>query len=924
MFRRKYQRKSGLTRTLVALLALVMLASVCFPAMRVSAVEEEPVQTEQPQSNDPQTLTEPEAEEQQSLGDPTVIVGDSTETEIQDDTQDAITIVASEQVDVEEQITTFAFRPTEGNGSHIEIEVYPAEDVTVNIDGKTYTMKIGFVTQDQYDRLSAYEKSQRQYIVVNKDSFEITATKGGKPFTDFSSGTFGNGNGSTKTSLTVKYGVNNSGRFPTGTVSDPVTYIITTKNIKIQVPGFDTPIPVTLSKKITYWETDNHCPGATSKSQGIFAGNMSGIDVALSATEIGNAITKGKLGLEKIVVDENGDAITDSGVAFEFTVQHWSDGSGFTKGQYAAFTNNVYSGPSDNQSAVSVQAGQTVILTDLPVGTYRITELQQSGYIVTDAEGNATNDYTKDYTIESKGDDKIPIVSFTNKKLTNQAGISIQKTADGLAANLNYPNPTVTIYTYKDGIKGESVWSGELTANGDRLYLSATLPAGTYLIEETGHTVTGYNCDTTLAGAQEINGLIFSVTGGSRYDLTVHNAYTAIPPESEDTVYIQVQKTFIGLTDAQINALKDSFTITVTDEDGNEYTLKLTDSGVVQNGTTFTWNLSGLNSGTYTVSESGETVEDYDVDTAGTGEITTAESQIVFTRIDDETSCAGKEINVGTVDFVIVKLTDGYFIWTQNTLSANKRSACMEFISNNKNQGGLGYNPEATADNCHFFSGDKLTDEDGLYFREGIVRYDKTNGTLYFDASKQWTMCVWGTYTVTDNDAEVSITNTYTPSTTSVTITKEVKGNMGDPNKSFTFTVTLTGGTMKDGTYDAAGGSVAYTVSENGTKVSFSLADGQKVVLKDVPLNAILTVTETNVDAYSVTINGGTPVKAQGAVGSAEKGNITVTKDLTIAVINENDANIDTGITMDSVPYVLLLAMAVIGGGVLLSKRRVY
>ena len=34
---RKYQRKRGFERTLVMLLALVMLASVCFPAMRVNA-----------------------------------------------------------------------------------------------------------------------------------------------------------------------------------------------------------------------------------------------------------------------------------------------------------------------------------------------------------------------------------------------------------------------------------------------------------------------------------------------------------------------------------------------------------------------------------------------------------------------------------------------------------------------------------------------------------------------------------------------------------------------------------------------------------------------------------------------------------------------------------------------------------------------
>ena len=87
-------------------------------------------------------------------------------------------------------------------------------------------------------------------------------------------------------------------------------------------------------------------------------------------------------------------------------------------------------------------------------------------------------------------------------------------------------------------------------------------------------------------------------------------------------------------------------------------------------------------------------------------------------------------------------------------------------------------------------------------------------------------------------------------------------------------------------------------------------------------MNATLRVTETNVDSYAVTIDGST-VKDKGVTGDASK-DVTVTGDITVEVVNENEALIDTGITMDSIPYVLLLALSVIGGGVLLSKRRVY
>ena len=160
-------------------------------------------------------------------------------------------------------------------------------------------------------------------------------------------------------------------------------------------------------------------------------------------------------------------------------------------------------------------------------------------------------------------------------------------------------------------------------------------------------------------------------------------------------------------------------------------------------------------------------------------------------------------------------------------------------------------------------------------------------------------------------------------STASVTIKKVVKGNMGDPNKSFSFTVTLTDGTMTAGEYTAADGSVEYTVSEGGTKISFSLSHDQSVILQNVPLDAKLTVTENGADAYEVKIDG-VKVKDKGQEGSASK-EITVTEGKTITVENRNEATIDTGIVTDSIPYILLLTMAVIGAGVLLlNKRRVF
>lgn len=264
------------------------------------------------------------------------------------------------------------------------------------------------------------------------------------------------------------------------------------------------------------------------------------------------------------------------------------------------------------------------------------------------------------------------------------------------------------------------------------------------------------------------------------------------------------------------------------------------------------------------------------------------------------------DTNTSKTTIIVAKKGGSYVVWTYYPLTPGEQSLILESL-----EGLQGENVRDS--NCTFFYGI------GAHSNGMTI----TESEITFDGKSSWSYYYSGTYTPATASATTStITNTL--STATVTITKQVKGNMGDPNKSFPFTVTLTDGTMTGGTYPAADGSVAYTVTDNGTKVSFSLTGGQQVVLKDVPLNAKLTVTETNADAYEVKIDG-VKVKDKGQEGSASKSDITVTEGKTITVENRNEATIDTGIVTDSIPYILLLTMAVIGAGVLLlNKRRVF
>ena len=174
---------------------------------------------------------------------------------------------------------------------------------------------------------------------------------------------------------------------------------------------------------------------------------------------------------------------------------------------------------------------------------------------------------------------------------------------------------------------------------------------------------------------------------------------------------------------------------------------------------------------------------------------------------------------------------------------------------------------------------------------------------------------------------------------TDVTITKQVTGLLGDTNKEFAFSATVTnGGDDITSQIDA--------VDENGSKVdlsSFKLKHNQKITLKDVPVGATVTVTEIAPGAhYKVTATGYTgeqdgsnnvsftyiTVKSADAVETAsETGAETAMAVVTavdaddIVVTNHATLKPDTGVLLDTLPYIVILAV-VAGGGILLMLRK--
>lgn len=134
----------------------------------------------------------------------------------------------------------------------------------------------------------------------------------------------------------------------------------------------------------------------------------------------------------------------------------------------------------------------------------------------------------------------------------------------------------------------------------------------------------------------------------------------------------------------------------------------------------------------------------------------------------------------------------------------------------------------------------------------------------------------------------------YVPATYTLTITKEVSGNMLSHNDSFGFTVS---------------GNVAEADK------SFTLKHGETKTIT-VTVGDEITITEASGN-YTTTYQIGS-----GAVQEGNVATITVSGDETISFVNTRNVTIDTGVILDTLPYILILAVVVIGVAALTKRRR--
>lgn len=161
----------------------------------------------------------------------------------------------------------------------------------------------------------------------------------------------------------------------------------------------------------------------------------------------------------------------------------------------------------------------------------------------------------------------------------------------------------------------------------------------------------------------------------------------------------------------------------------------------------------------------------------------------------------------------------------------------------------------------------------------------------------------------------------YVPASANLTISKTVTGKLGDTNKAFTFTITKADGTAANIT------NTNIEISEaDRAKVEwkgngqFTLKDGASITFKNLPSGEYKILEEDYTgEKYETSWQIGTDGEVQEKNSTAT---VTIgTTEQTVHFTNHRTLEPDLGVLLDTLPYIVILAV-VAGGGILLMLRK--
>ena len=216
--------------------------------------------------------------------------------------------------------------------------------------------------------------------------------------------------------------------------------------------------------------------------------------------------------------------------------------------------------------------------------------------------------------------------------------------------------------------------------------------------------------------------------------------------------------------------------------------------------------------------------------------------------------------------------------------------------------------------------------------RPDVLRADQTeadcpatketaDGTVYkfegWYTDKNFTSESKFNFTEDTISADTTFYAKYVPASANLTVTKTVTGKLGDTNKAFTFTITKDGKPVNNIIEDNIEVSDGAQWLNDGNG-KFTLKDGATITFKNLP-SGEYKVIEDSYTHYetSYVVDSKTPENGQEA-------RVTIGTDAkTLAFTNHCTLFPDTGVLLDTLPYIVILA--VVAGGVallMLRKRR--
>lgn len=216
-----------------------------------------------------------------------------------------------------------------------------------------------------------------------------------------------------------------------------------------------------------------------------------------------------------------------------------------------------------------------------------------------------------------------------------------------------------------------------------------------------------------------------------------------------------------------------------------------------------------------------------------------------------------------------------------------------------------------------------------------LVEYDNTNNKLVVKqvhADNDETKAVSYIEKINGTKAE-SLTNTLKVG--SFTVNKKVTGNMGDKNDKFKITVTLEvpeGKAIGTDKINVGGQDVVLSQikqNDGSYQAVVDVSESSNVTISNVPQGVIVKVAENDKDdnqkvkGYTTDENVKAYTYVSTDYGSEGATSLTVGETVgSITVTNKCETTVETGITLDSMPYFVMLSIACIGMFLLLSKKR--